>query len=153
MPDPTTGRRASDQVAIRNATEIAVMESRLKVQEDESARNRSFRHETNQTLQKVVSTLENLGDDVKALVQLAPRLNAAEEAMKTHNALDEFRYTAIETYMAESSTQRAAIQLQQTTIIDKMNTKDTKALIYALGVAVAIIGALLWRFGLPPMGP
>jgi hypothetical protein len=146
------GRRASDQMAAKNAVDLAVMEARLKAQEDETARNRSFRHETNSTLQKLVTNTENMAGDIKAVLDLSPRVAKTESEQQSHVVECNVLRRGLEKYMQDSSEQRAAIQAQQTDIIQKMNTKDTKALIYALGVAVAIIGALLWRFGLPPMG-
>src|SRR5688572_12921591 len=145
------GRRASDQMAAKNAIDLAVMDARLKAQEDETARNRSFRHETNQTLQKLVTNTENMAGDIRALLDLSGRVARNESDQQAHAAECNVLRRGLETYMKESAEQRGAIQDQQAAIIDKMNTKDTKAMIYALGVALAIIGALLWRFGLPPM--
>lgn len=152
MADQPLGRRLSDQMAAKNAVDLAVIDSRLKTQEDETARNRSFRHETNQTLQKLVTNTENMAGDLREMVSLSARVAKNEGDQMAHSAECNMLRKGLEQYMKESAEQRTAIQSQQTEIIDKMNSKDTKALIYALGVAVAIIGALLWRFGLPPMG-
>ncbi len=142
MPDPTIGRRASDQVAARNATDIAVMESRLKVQEDESARNRSFRHETANTLQKLVGNMENMSDDIKSLLGLSGRVTSSEQEQASHTAICGERYKSIADYMIDSKKDRDAIR-----------SMIFKSSISILVVLVGIVGYFLARFGLPPMGP
>ncbi len=142
MPDPTIGRRASDQVAMKNATDLAVMEARLKVQEDETARNRSFRHETANTLQKLVGNMENMSDDIKSLLGLSGRVYSAEQEQASHTAICGERYKSIADYMAESKTDRDAIR----SLIFRTS-------ISILIVLVGIIGYFLARFGLPPMTP
>jgi hypothetical protein len=145
------GRRASDQMAAKNAIDIAVMEARLKQQEDETARNRSFRHETNQTLQKLVTNTENMAEDIKALLGLSGRLSETEQEQATHTATCDERYQAISEYMKDSKDERKVIREQQEKIDQKISNGSLRVLLGLLLASTSIIAALLWRFGLPPM--
>jgi hypothetical protein len=146
------GRRASDQVAAKNAIDIALIDARLKQQEDETARNRSFRHETNQTLQKLVTNTENMAGDIKALRELSGRLSEVEQSQATHTVKCDERYERIEEYMDDSKRDREAIKVKQEATDKKINDGSNRVLLALLVATVSIIAALLWRFGLPPMG-
>lgn len=146
------GRRASDQMAAKNAIDLALIDARLKQQEDESARNRSFRHETNNTLQKLVANTENMAEDIKSLLGLSGRVSQTEQEQATHTATCDERYGAISDYMQESKEERKAIREQQAAIDKKISDGSNRVLLGLLLAAVSIIAAFLWRFGLPPMG-
>jgi hypothetical protein len=152
MADQPLGRRASDQMASKNATDLAVMDARLKVMEDETARNRSFRHETNGTLQKLVTNTENMAGDIRALLDLSGRVGQTEQDQATHTAICDERYKAIEQYMEMSLADRKEIKEQQTATDKKIADGSNRVLLGLLVAAVSIIAAFLWRFGLPPMG-
>ena len=147
------GRRASDQMAAKNAIDLAVMDARLKQQEDETARNRSFRHETNQTLQKLVTNTENMAGDIRELLALSPRVGKTEQDQATHVAICDERYKTLEVYMEASQSDRKEIKEQQAATDKKIGDGSNRVLLGLLLAALSIIGLFLWRFGLPPMTP
>lgn len=151
MSEQPLGRRMSDQMAAKNAVDLAVMDARLKAQEDESTRNRSFRHDTNNILQKLVVNTDNMADDIKSLLDLSSRLSAAEQEQASHTATCGERYRAIQEHMANSKEDREEIKKKQAATNKKIGDGSNRVLLGLLLAAMSIIGALLWRFGLPPM--
>jgi hypothetical protein len=152
MPDQSFGRRQSDQVVIAQGVTIAEHGVTIKTHSDEIEKFRAFKHEMNNFTQKLAADVDSLLGDMKTVVGLSERVSAVEKEQAVHTAKCDERYADIAEYMRDSKEDRKAIKQAQD------DTKNTAIrgvivmLLTLLGATCTIIGALIWRFGLPPMG-
>jgi hypothetical protein len=145
MPDQSFGRRASDQVAVQQGITLAEHGAYLKAHAEEIEKFRNFKHEMNNAVHGLIGKVENIAEGMKTVVGLSERVGAVENEQAKHTAKCDERYERIAEYMKESKEDRAAIN-------QKISDGSNRVLLALLVACVSIIAALLWRFGLPPMG-
>lgn len=145
-------RRRADPTVDRLGERVAVQGERLETHGLEIEKMRTFKHDINNLVQDLLSRVTLMADDLKIVVQLSERVGKVEQEQATHTAVCDGRYRSIAEYMAESKQDRKDIKDQQTATDKKINDGSNRVLLGLLLAAIAIIGAFLWRFGLPPMG-
>lgn len=149
--DLPRGRRASDAMAAQQGAQLVEQGVLLRVQGEEIDKFRAFKHEQNNFTQKLASDVDGLVQDMKTLLGLSERVADVEKEQATHTVKCDERYKSIAEYMLDSKIDRKEIKDQQTATDKKIGDGSNRVLLGLLLAAVTIIGAFLWRFGLPPM--
>jgi hypothetical protein len=150
--EPDRRRRVADPTVGLLGERVAVQGERIETHGLEIEKFRKFKHETNNSVQELIGKVSAMAEDLKVIVNLSERLAEVEQEQATHTVACDGRYKSIVEYMADSKDDRAAIRLQQTATDKKISDGSNRVLLALLVAAVSIIGAFLWRFGLPPMG-
>jgi hypothetical protein len=124
----------------------------LEQHSEEIEKMRTFKHEMNNFVQKLAGDLDGLIQDMRVVVGLSERVAAVEKEQASHTAVCNERYSKIAEYMAQSREDRQAIKNAQDDMKTSVGRGIIGLLLTLLGATCLIIGAFIWRFGLPPMG-